>query len=277
MSKNNIFRTQETLEGATVGLSKVIIDIPGGLQVQIPNGQRGIYVSKKSTSVPMTFVTYNGRLATLNNGIDYIQNNWPPVVSSDGHGNTIREYSIPDGYSSGTLILYFKVEVGTTRVEVTNTYNYNRAGVIGFGYSDRASFFKSNIEQYAYNGLDPYCSYCGLYGNLRTLKNLGQCNPYGRTIYLSGTDIEGDIANFENFCLYNEVEEISVTYCNKVYGEITPVLEAIKTSGFRNGKNVYFGLYNTKVTYQGQLINQPGGRTFQFDENGNYTLMEINN
>ena len=88
---------------------------------------------------------------------------------------------------------------------------------------------------------------------------------------MQGTDIYGDIKNFAESAKVGLIL-LYFASCPNVYGELTDVLDAMKTREDVKGQTYGWGFYNSKVTYKGKLINQSGARTIVFDNEGNYTV-----
>ena len=188
----------------------------------------------------------------------------------DEYNNIIKKYVITINFRSTYIEPWLAVTTGTTRIEILN---YSTDCVFAYYGADAAAGKTTpegsiDIIQYA---LLPnnyiVCKNNGSTGDLSLFKDRGDI------VYLTfnGSNVTGNINNFVK-AASNNLIMLYFAYCTGVYGELTEILDAMKTREDVKGQTYGWGFYDTQVTYKGKLINNGGARTIVFENEGNYTV-----
>lgn len=269
------------VSGSAIGLNKYIVNFPGGVQELIPagtetgNAETGLVMKRHTNESVFKIRTFDGRLLTLNN--NFIPDTFLDKKYTDELGNVVRDYSIDVSYAPSQPLdmIKFHLEVGVTRIEVLNfsEYQYNDSFCAWkTGQANPLTEGISELGQYALiENAWVRDRYVPAQGDLKVFKDYKS----KLNINVGGTNITGNISNLKEAAkIEGSFEEMYFPYCTGVYGELTTILDAMKTRSdiLGTGKTFNWYFYNTQVTYKGNLINQGGGRQIVFDAEGNYTV-----
>lgn len=270
MKQALILRTNTVIAEPALGFNKFILNYPGGLEHVLETGYRqGLRIEKKSLDVLVKVKVYNGKLMTIGNNADYLVP-FETGTETDEHGNVVTSYLLDDSYAMGYLGFSLKCTVGTTRAEVYDcSYHCGVGSLAQQGARDYAAV--ADFRQFAFLSCPQIlCSYLTCAGDLIMIKNRDDIEH----LEIPGTQVTGDIANLVRSAA-KSLSYISVAYDTGVYGELTTVLDAMKSREDVKGRSFTWYFFNSQVKYKGEPINQGEGRVIVFDNNGNYSMPEI--
>lgn len=286
MKEAVIFKTGAAIANPVLGIDKMIVNFPGGLSTEFPDehavtvAQTGLFMSRKVEDDLFKIKVYNGHLMSKGNAYEWIEARWLISTTTDSFGNTVRYYELDKTFEVGRELLEqgFHFTLGTTRVEVLDLSKMATCWYGGIGRSYLLSEGEVNIEGFAINGFPKVqVKNCPAFGDLKVFKD---CD-FITDLFINSTNVTGDIANLAKSAAKPgafistsnpSYSAMQCGYCTDIYGEITPILEAMKNRTDVRGQTYDWYFYQTQVTYKGNLINGAGARKVAFDAQGNYTV-----